>query len=415
MNQDTNKNTKYYKLFWDYVATIGFRAGHQLRSQLGLDEPNFRFRAPYSHANSKNVYIYRAIDEVQKAATCLMRWKEFFSGDDLSPYKKDVEKQMLRITEQTVLDEQALRSRKLRELLVDTILFLSTNEEIYFKDYFYFSELVEWQRTQDDRKEFYDFTSRNSSEHIAWLHSCIKELENKGIEVSKRWYLSTPTNIDSMSQVRLSTFRSKYKKVSLNQGSEIITLLAKTYLHAYGGSRHVHFSANDTSSEFRDDSGVLEGNKVSVLLINLLLKLQELSGFVPPKDQDIMSEVRSDANADGAYKELTTSSARVGDYVLAWGDLVKVVEEKKSKYGYFCYRAKYIDKPPLENITDDWFASFEIKRIGSKGELLQKVRSILTAHFGKNIDDKQIESIDDTVFEEYLSKSIKEVLQLLKK
>ncbi|GAF72714.1 unnamed protein product, partial [marine sediment metagenome] len=366
-------------------------------------------------ANSKNVYIYRAIDEIQKAATCLMRWKEFFSGEDLDRYKKDVEKQMIRITEQAVLDEQALRSRKLTELLVDTILFLNTNEEIYFKDYFYFCELVEWQRTQGDRKEFYDFTSRNSSEHIAWLHSCIKQLESKGIDVNKRWYLSKPANIDSIPQIRLSTFRSRYKKVSLNQGPEIITLLAKTYLHAYGVSRHVHFSANDTSSEFSEDSGILEGNKVSVLLINLLLKLQELSGFVPPKGQDILSKRRSDAKADDIYKELTTSSVGVGDYVLAWGDLVKVVEEKKSKYGYFCYRARYIDKPPLGNITDDWFASFEIKRIGSKAELLEKVRSILAAHIGRDIDDKLIESIDDAVFEEFLSKSIREVLQLLKK
>ena len=251
-----------YKSFWDCAIDIGFKAGHALREQLHLDEDNFRFRAPYSHGNSRNVYIYRAIDEIQKAATCLIRWKEFFSDEGKDNYKKDVEKQMIRITEQAVLDEQALRSRKLTELLVDTILFLNTNEEIYFKDYFYFCELVEWQRTQDDRKEFYDFNSRNSSEHIAWLHSCIKRLESKGIDVNKRWYLSKPANIDSIPQVRLSTFRSRYKKVSLNQGPEIITLLAKTYSHAYGESRHVHFSANDTSSEFSEDSGILKGNKV---------------------------------------------------------------------------------------------------------------------------------------------------------
>jgi hypothetical protein len=404
-----------YKILWNYAADVGFKAGHALRKQLCLNEENFRFRAPYTHKNPRNVYVYRAIDEVQKAATCLVRWKEFFSDADTSGYTKDVEKQMLRITEQAVLDEQALRSRKLTELLVDTILFLNTNEEIYFKDYFYFCELVEWQRTQDDRKEFYDFTSRNSSEHIAWLHSCIKQLESKGIDVNKRWYLSKPANIDSIPQIKLSTFMSRYKKVSLNQGPEIITLLAKTYSHAYGVSRHVHFSANDTSSEFSEDSGILKGNKVSVLLINLLLKLQELSGFVPPKDQDILSKIRSDAKANDIYKELTTSSVGVGDYVLAWGDLGQVIEERKSKYGYFSYHVRYIDKPPLENITDDWFASFQIKRVGSKVELLEEAKSIILKHGGPDMDVSKIASVDDAKFEQCLRQSIHEVLKLLRK
>ena len=136
---------------------------------------------------------------------------------------------------------------------------------------------------------------------------------------------------------------------------------------------------------------------------------------MPPKGQDILSKIRSDAKADDIYKELTTSSAGVGDYVMAWGDLGQVIEERKSKYGYFSYHVRYIDKPPLENITDDWFASFEIRRIGSKVELLEKVKSIISRYCGTDIDDSKIASVDDTKFEQCLKQSIHEVLKLLRK
>ena len=404
-----------YKIFWDYAVDIGFKAGHALRKQLHLDEDNFRFRAPYSHKNSRNVYVYRAIDEVQKAASCLMRWKKFFSDADKSSYTKDVEKQMMRITEQAVFDEQSLRCRKLRESLVDTILFLNTNEDIYFKDYFYLYELYEYEMDQTDREEFYGFTNRNSEAHVQWLRDCIIKLERAGLDINKRWYLSGANSITSFKKVALSSFRSRYKKISVDQGPEIITLLAKSYLHAYGESRDIHFSASDTSHSFSEDSPVLKANTVALLMIHLIVKLQELSFIEDNQLNDILCGVRSKIAEPEPYIELTTPQACVGDYVLAWGDLGQVIEERKSKYGYFSYHVRYIDKPPLENITDDWFASFEVKRVGSKVELLEKVKSIISRYCGTDIDDSKIASVDDTKFEQCLRQSIHEVLKLLSK
>lgn len=403
-----------YKLFWDYAVDIGFKAGHALRKQLHLDEDNFRFRAPYSHKNSRNVYVYRAIDEVQKAASCLMRWKKFFSDADKSSYTKDVEKQMMRITEQAVFDEQSLRCRKLRESLVDTILFLNTNEDIYFKDYFYLYELYEYEMYQTDREEFYGFTNRNTEAHIQWLRGCIGKLERAGLHLNKRWYLIDTKPITSLKKVVLSSFRSRYKKISIEQGPEIITLLAKSYSHAYGESRDIHFSASDTSHSFNEDSPLREATTVALLVIHLIVKLQELSLIEDNQLNDILSGIRSKITEQEPYTELITPQACVGDYVLAWGDLGQVIEERKSKYGYFSYHVRYIDKPPLENITDDWFASFEIKRLGSKVELLEKVKSIISKHCGTDIDVCKIASVDDTRFEQCLRQSIHEVLKLLR-
>lgn len=405
------------ELLWNHAFTIAFRGGHDLRKQLNLDEDNFRLRAPYSHNDSKKVFIYQAIDEAQKAATCLIRWKEFFSGDksEISNEQgEEARQQVIRITEQAVLEEQSLRSRKLTEILVDLILFLNTNEEIYFKDYFYFCELNECQYCQADRNEFFGFKSKNTECHIEWLRKQVLDLENNGLDINNRWYIDEPKSICSLKQIRLSSFRAKYKKISLNQNPEIMTLLGKSYLHVYGESRKIHFSANDTSECFNQDNPSVNANKVAVLIINLLLKAQELSGLSSPElDKLVLGIKPSEVDSD-FYKELRTSKANLGDYVLAGGDLGKVIEERKSKYGYYAYNIRYISRPPLEETPDDWFASFQIKKLGSKNELLNNVKAIYSK-YTDDIDVSSIQAISDEEFEKYLCKSVAETIAAIKK
>jgi hypothetical protein len=405
------------ELLWNHAFTVAFRGGHDLRKQLNLDEVNFRRRAPYSHTDSKKVFIYQAIDEAQKAATCLMRWKEFFSGDESeisNEQGEEAKKQVIRITEQAALEEQSLRARKLTEILVDLILFLNTNEEIYFKDYFYFCELIECQYSQDDRNEFFNFKSNNTESHIEWLKKQILNLENNGLDINKRWYINESKSIKSLNQIRLSSFRAKYKKISLNQNLETMTLLGKSYLHVYGESRKIHFSASDTSEYYNQGNFSVNANKTAILIINLLLKTQELSGLSSHELDKLLSGVKpSDAESD-FFKELTTSKAKSGDYVLAGGDLGKVIEERKSKYGYFAYNVRYISKPPLEETPDDWFASFQIKRIGNKDELLNNVKAIYSK-FTDDIDVSAMQAISDEEFEKYLCKSVTETIAAIKK
>ena len=52
-----------HELLWDCAINSAFEGGHDLRKQLNLSEDNFRFRAPYSHKNPRDIFIYQAIDE----------------------------------------------------------------------------------------------------------------------------------------------------------------------------------------------------------------------------------------------------------------------------------------------------------------------------------------------------------------
>ena len=64
------------KKSWKHAFALGIEGAHALRQKLSLDEDNFCFRAPYSHEDSRKVYVYRGLDEVQKAAMCLMSWTD---------------------------------------------------------------------------------------------------------------------------------------------------------------------------------------------------------------------------------------------------------------------------------------------------------------------------------------------------
>ena len=404
-----------YRMFWRHAFGVGIKGAHALRQRLDLNEDNFRFRAPYSHKNARNVYIYRALDEVQKAATCLVRWAEFFKEGKLIDADENLQKQIMRVTEQAVYDEQALRCRKLTETLVDTILFLKTNEDMYFRDYFYLNELSEYLAAQKDRSEFYGFKSRNSEHHIQRLKNCILRLEGSGLDFDKRWYLCHAKSIACVREPSLSSFRSRYRRISIQQGPEVSALLAKCYSDAYGHSRDVHFTAHDTSWEFSKKALVMASNKAALLMVNLILKLRELSLMPFDEPDDVMSEIRTHLETSLPYAELTAPKAGIGDYVLIGEDLAQVKEERRSKYGYLSYQVRYVSRPPIPSIGEDWFACFQVFRLGSRAELLERAKTILSKYTEEKAIDGPLAAIDDAYFEQLLKQSIHDLLKHLRR
>lgn len=390
---------------------MGIKSAHTLRQTLELDETIFRTRPPYSHENTRSIYIYRTLDEAQKALLCFPRWKEFFT-DEVVNYRSDTEKHMMRITEQSVHDEISLRCRKLAEALLDTLLFQSTNENKYFKDYFYFHELWEWQKQQGDRREFYGFTSKNADCFMQTIRQGISRLEANGIEIGKRWYLNQAKSISDIKTVRLAGFMSKYKKLTM-QGPEVTLLLARSYSQAYGDSAIVHFSPLDVSPTYTVRESEIKTMQAAILSIHLISALQDISS-IPLEDGNKLTALIPEIRSCTHYDELTHSMASVGDYVFVRNNICQVIEELKSEYGYLCYHVRYIDTPPIPEITDDWFAVFEIQRLGSKSELLESVKSIFQKH-KIDVENEALISIDNEMFEQNLAKSFHEMLSIFRK
>lgn len=298
--------------FWDWVIDKGIATSDRIRKKLTINELNFKNIVSHGHSNSRDYFAYRILDEVQKAATRLIQWKDFFS-DVGDCQEHESAEQIFRITQQGVYDEVNLRVRKLTELAAQLVLFGYTNEQIYYKDYLYFSEMISYLKDQSDRFEFYAYESKNAEDYINELKVIIKGLEKDGLDPSKRWYLNKNVSIDKIAKPKHSNFRDRYKKILSYGKADEITLIGKSYRHAYGESDYIHFSYDEHSCIFNEEAVLLKIDKVSILVINILVRLNDLlSGVLGNEDQDLLSQ--SEEISKKAYLEWTTSKAKQGDY-----------------------------------------------------------------------------------------------------
>jgi hypothetical protein len=57
---------------------------------------------------------------------------------------------------------------------------------------------------------------------------------------------------------------------------------------------------------------------------------------------------------------LKKKPAETGDIVWVQGDYAEVLNVTTSEYGYPAYHVKYIERSPLADVPEDWFAGFEV-------------------------------------------------------
>lgn len=393
--------------FWDWVIHKGIATSDRLRRKLSVNELNFVGRSSYSHGNPRDYFVYRTLDEVQKASTRLMQWKEFFFSKEKEEIRAhESAKQILRVTQQGVYDEVSLRVRKLTELTAQLILFSYTNEQQYYKDYLCVSEMIAYLNDQSDRMEFYAYESRNAEDHINYLKSIIDTLEKNGLDPARRWYLKQNSSINAIIKPKYSSFRERYKKILSYGKADEITLIGKSYRHAYAESDFIHFSYDEHCCLFSEELVLSKIDKMSVLIISILTKLNDLlGGVLGSEDQDLVS--RSEEVSKKAYLEWTSSKAKPGDYVAVGQDIGVVLEENKSSYGFFSYKIRYLGKPPLPHVREDSFAVFEVFRLGSRKELNEMILKCYR-DVGAQIEIGKIEELDSQVFENFLLKSFKQ-------
>ena len=339
-------------VLWDFCINVGLRGAHDLRKVLGLDETNFRHIAAIAHAKPSRCYIYRVLDEVQKAAISIMQWKEYLSdGLDFGRGDSEEKRQFGRLAVESVIDDQQFRARKLSEVLVDSILFSTTNDEDHFRDYFSLYELNETARSQQDRQEFFGFQNRNAGWHAEWLLARIQELESGGLNPTTRWYLAEPCKAQkrwTTKGVPFSSFRQRYRQVvSVALPSELM-ILGKSYIHAYGMSKDVHFTPHDISSDFSVSDILMGTDKVALLILALVIRCQHLLDCVPEGVNRQYREMH-DGNAypTALVDGLKTRPADVGDIVWVQGDVAEVIDVTTSTYGYPAYHVKYLETPPI--------------------------------------------------------------------
>jgi hypothetical protein len=107
-----------------FYCKIAFKATVELRTALNIDEAAFRRIDRSAWPDPRPAFIYRVLDEIQKAGLCINEWFQKLEEDPSS----DASDHEIRLHHHWLLDEQNFRARKLTEVLVDLICFSDTNE-----------------------------------------------------------------------------------------------------------------------------------------------------------------------------------------------------------------------------------------------------------------------------------------------
>jgi hypothetical protein len=350
---------------WDFFVTVGVKGADDLRKVIGLDELNFRGLAPNVNERPKDYFIYRVLDEIQKAALKIAEWKEEILKQESGA--------LHRIDYETTIDDQQFRARKLVEVLVDAILFSTTNDQAHYGDYLLLHELNECARSQEDRYEFFGFHNFNTGWSADWICKEIATLEAAGLDPKSRWYIRDgPVLNDKWKKkgVPLATFRDRYKKIlPIALPSELNTI-GKSYIHAYSTSKDVHFTPHDTSWNFDEEQVFHAVDRVGLLILALIIRCQLLIGAVPEGINKKYREMH-DMNSMPAKlaQTLKTNPAEPGDIVWVHGNYAEVIGVSVSKYGYPACHVRYIERAPLPDVPEDWFAGFEVKLVAKKAQI----------------------------------------------
>ena len=370
---------KDFKLGHDFYCSIALNAARELRSALKLDERAFRQVAPSLWQDPRPAFIYRVLDELQKAGICIHNWFETLKDDDTKPDRTD---HNTRLAVQWLQDEQNFRARKLTEVLVDLICFSETNEADYYRDYFRLRDLDSTVRSLKDQEKFFGFRRRNTEYSLDWAERDIIAGEAK-LDVSKRWYLKNPGPFRpawKTGGLQLSSFRQRYIRIlNLALPSELAAV-GKTYVHAYGSmSGDIHFSPQEISSDFDPDAVYLGFDRVGLLCFAVLIRCQLLLSLVPEGTNAQLRKMH-DENTGPAeiVGQLKQEKFEVGDFVSVQGDICEVVEIKRSEFGYVSYLLRYVERPPIPEITEDWFAGFEIRLVAKRSFAQEAMRSLQT-------------------------------------
>lgn len=382
----TMSEPKDFRIGCEFYTTVAIKAANDLQNALQMDEKSFRRVTPASWQDPRPAFIYSVLDEVQKAGVSVKDWSGKLGETERKPGVTD---HLIRIVTQWQQDEQSFRARKLAEILVDLICFSETNEPEYYRDYLRLKELDTTVRSLADQHEFFGFRRRNTEYHVDWMERDIKAAEKDGIDVSKRWYLTNPVSFQEKwktSGIRFSSFRQRYIRILSVALPNELAIIGKSYVHAYGMSAEIHFTPHDISSDFDPDDVYMGIDRVGLLCYAIVIRCQQLLGIVP---DGINAQIREmhDENAEPArlVAGLREERAQVGDFVWAQGDICRVLEIRKSKYGYVNYLVKYVERPPIPEIGEDYFAAGEIRLVATKSFAEEALRKLQT---DSDLDDE---------------------------
>ena len=91
---------------------------------------------------------------------------------------------------------------------------------------------------------------------------------------------------------------------------------------------------------------------------------------------DISKAIRESMKA--ANVAYTQPSITTGDFVFVFGSLAEVVASRKSKFGYKCFKIRYLSRPPIHK--EDWYPAIYVRKNKDGKKMKDGILARLSSH-----------------------------------
>ena len=151
-------------------------------------------------------------------------------------------------------------------------------------------------------------------------------------------------------------------------------------------------------------------NHSIILLLHIIKVACDLAGINPENDIKFVKDLieHHEGSAPEMLDAIHNKDLGIGDLVAAYGlDLGLIVDQSESQYGYKSYKVRYLTRPLLEEIPEDWFPARYIHEIIPRKTLRDNIITVLQS---SGADEVLIQRIK-TLNEEELDSSLKKLIQ----
>ena len=196
----------------------------------------------------------------------------------------------------------------------------------------------------------------------------------------------------------LSTKRSIFIKAILlaNKGEK--NSLGFTYKVGFGSlsqSMHLETRRSLHGNDFNFlRKGIIH---IGILGAHVLSRAYSIANIKPSRiGANVFKTIEKGEGAMRAHFMSTVRDYEIGDLVSTGTDLAEIIGIKESKYGYRCYRVRYLANPAIISIEEEWLpARYIYKRIFKKSQVRSFYENILKRYPDKKEELKVISEMPD--------------------
>lgn len=359
------------------------RAADEIRNRLSIGESDFNFLSRAHNSRGRNHYIYAMSDEIEQVAMALMLNQDSLSEAPDSQPNDDLGQRLARNALSVIESEQSLHIRRLIEILINLINFSQTNSNEYYDHYLLYKELDQRRKRKADFAFYFNCENLNNQAAIDLLKRSITSAESK-LQLNKCWYLQG-NNPPPNGNAKMATFMEYFNKALPIATKSERFALGLSYGHSYGEtSQSIHLNSGGIKSKRSFDMLQSRRGEIWLLATLCLYRCRRLLNIRSRKDigADI-SRVIKQLNASGFYNQLTQPNITKGDFVIVFDSLCEVIGSIKSKFGYKSFKVRYLTRPPIPEIKEDWYPAINVRKQFDGKDLRDGVLELLRLPDGR--------------------------------